>query len=291
MILIADRDIDKLAEIEKVIADPPSNIKLHRLPETKIDIWQNTRSPNPSCAIIFTHGWGSSRVGLKKFQNAFEVTHCDFITYDLRGHGINPERFSTGGILEKNDLVTIHRYVSENLELKDTDVAWFGVSLGGSLSLQAASLDIDPAFVVADSPFQDWHTAIFERGAVMYGAWVKSFGFGVRSVIYLRTGVDYRKASVLDSASTISSPVMLIHSRDDTDTSSDQSGAIFSKLKPQLSRFNHTNWGAVHAKDVEVEPEKYRELLVSFMTEYVPEFLVEKNNIEETTATNISRNE
>lgn len=237
--------------------------------------WHFKRSEPSKCLIIFSHGWQNSRVGIDKFHQAFSFSHCDQLSYDLRGHGHHQAQQSTGGIQEKHDLVQLSQQLANQLGLRESQVAWFGVSLGASISLQAANLGFRPAFIIADSPFQDWDTAIFERGVEMYGAWVNYFRPGVRAVIQLRAGIDYVDASVLNNAANIDSPVLLIHSLTDASTAPTQSQNIYAELGSEHGELQLTDWGAKHAKDVEVRPNEYQAMLLDFMARRAPQFLAD----------------
>jgi len=272
-ILVAARDADKITEILQInnqSKTQPTILNVFDGDASANTLWLFTDSPKPSCVIILIHGWGADRLDLDKFKRPFEMTPCAMATYDIRAHGTDINKYSTGGIREKHDLLTIHRFLKTTFNLNDNNIGWFGVSLGGSTALQAAALDISPAFVIADSPFQDWQSAIFERGEDMYGSWVHAFKAGVNLAIYLRASIWFEEASVLATAQNIRSPVLLIHSKSDIDTASSQSEAIFSLLNSETIRFHQTDWGAGHAKDIDVQPEKYNALILQFLNDFVP---------------------
>jgi len=280
MIIIAERDAEKIQLIKNKNRQNPPNLRVIEATDLHPQIWHFKRSKKMNCAIIFTHGWGNARTSMNKFKKAFETTSCDFISYDLRGHGINPITHSTGGIRERQDLIDIHTYLRNSYQLTDQQIGWFGLSLGASITLQAAALDVQPAFVVSDSPFQDWETAIFERGVEMYGHWVKNFKLGLTALIYIRTGVIFTQASAINSAHRIQSPVLLIHSQADEETGSHQSAAIFERLQVDRSQFVHTDWGSQHGKDIDTNPKLYSSLITEFLLTYAPSFVVSepKNN-------------
>jgi len=196
---------------------------------------------------------------------------CLHILYDLRGHATHPDRFSSGGIIEQSDLAFIHAFVKNYYSFNDNQIGWFGVSLGGSFNLMAAS-KIKPAFVIADSPFESWRKAIFERGEEMYGAWVHSFEPGVRFVIWLRAGFDYRESNVLKHAGFIRSPVLIIHSASDDETNPEQSKHIFNALRGKKNVLHITGWGSEHAKDAFNFPDAYQALALGFIDTYVSGF-------------------
>lgn len=272
MILIAKReqaDIDTIKHLTSEINR--SSFILTNFDNQKYDIWVDRPVDKFNCAIIFSHGWGSSRIKLNSFEAVFNDYSCLHIKYDIRGHATHPGKYSSGGILEAQDLLQIHTFVQNQYDLKESQIAWLGVSLGGSFSLIAANW-ATPAFIVADSPFIDWRSAIFERGEELYGSWVHIFEPGIRAVIYLRAGFDYRNASVINDKTSINSPTLLIHSASDSETSPQQSRDIYAQLKSNAIRLKITDWGSDHAKDARDQPEKYKELIQQFIGNKAPNF-------------------
>lgn len=268
-ILLAERKIEPLEASNPATAQAQSFEQLEQLWLTnshgyKYDIWLHQPHSEPTCAIIFTHGWQASRVKMNDFIDVFRALPCVFISYDIRGHGANPYPYSTGGINEAVDLVQIHQAIKQQLALPDNRIGWFGVSLGGATSLQAAAA-VNPAFIIVDSPFASWRTAIFERAVIMYGQWIYAFEPAVRLCTFLRAGVDYRTADALGLAAAIKSPVLLIHSRTDEQTHPDQSSNLHAELNHPNSELHLTDWGALHAKDITANPEGYRSIIRNFL--------------------------
>lgn len=268
---LADQNlIRNLQNYENIV---PAKIIVTTDKGNEFDAWHFKRFEHTTCIIIFTHGWKSSRLKMHSFFDAFSDTECDFVSYDLRGHGIHHARYSSGGILEKRELVKLSKVLGTTFSLAEHQIGWFGVSLGASTALQAAGKDFQPAFIVADSPFQDWHTAIFERGVKIYGGWVERFQPGVRAMIFLRTGIDYMEASALRNAEKIQSPVLLIHSLSDIDTAPSQSTEIFKRLDINKAVLSLNDWGAAHAKDVDQRPQEYKQLINNFICDHVASFV------------------
>jgi pimeloyl-ACP methyl ester carboxylesterase len=269
-ILIAERNTEQLEEITAASAQVGNLENVDQLWLTnshgyKYDIWLHQPQSEPTCAIIFTHGWQSSRIKMRNFIDVFRTLPCVLISYDIRGHGTNPSPYSTGGINESVDLLQIHQTVKQQLALPNNRIGWFGVSLGAATSLQAAA-SASPAFIIADSPFSSWKTAIFERAVVMYGQWIYAFEPAVRLCALLRAGVDYRRADALGLAKSINSPVLLIHSRTDEQTHPDQSSNLYAELNHPDSELHLTEWGALHAKDVTANPNGYRSIIHNFLS-------------------------
>ena len=224
------------------------------------------------CAVILAHGWSSNRLGSHKFMDVYWERGCDVVIYDHRGHGESGGEFGTGGNLEKFDLLYVTDWVSAETGLARNQIGWHGSSWGAATALQAAALDHEIAFVVADSSFRDWEAAIVERALRLYGSPVTPLLGTAMSLAGMRTSTNYQAASPYIAAREIVSPVMLIHSTTDTETESWQSADIFSQLNPDNSVFHNTDWGAEHTRDVYERPDEYRALVYDFIDTYVGGF-------------------
>jgi dipeptidyl aminopeptidase/acylaminoacyl peptidase len=194
------------------------------------------------------------------------------LIYDHRAHGESEGKFGTAGILEKQDLMLITNYFATAMELDMEKVAWVGESWGAATALQGAVETDNLAFILADSPYQDWYSAVSERAIRDYGAWIEYLVPSVFGWIRLRTGVNPYDASPLEAAASIEVPVLLIHSQTDQATSSSQSVAISQRLNQVNCTFHHTDWGSLHCQDVKDHPEKYGQLIDQFLREKLPDW-------------------
>ena len=234
--------------------------------------WYFQQSDTSECAAILAHGWSGNRIDMLKYAPIFWECGCDIIVYDHRAHNESGGEFGTAGIKEKIDLLDVTNWLQNETGFRDEQIAWVGESWGAATALQAGAMEKDIAFIVAESPYQDWESAIFERGIELYGGWVSYISPIVLWVVNQRTGVDYKEASPLNQASNIKEPVLLIHSRADEATASSQSVNISKKLNPATSKFYHLDWGAPHAQSVLERPEEFREIVHDFMYQYAPDF-------------------
>ncbi|MBT8218815.1 MAG: prolyl oligopeptidase family serine peptidase [Bacteroidia bacterium] len=227
---------------------------------------------NAPCAVIMAHGWGSNRTGSLKYSRLFEDCDCDLIFYDHRAHNESGCPYGTGGVLEAEDLITVTDWVQKQNGLKDAQTGWLGVSWGAATVLQAAGQSKrELAFIIADSPFENWHTATTERADKWFGKWTRIFTPALKLFVWLRTGTSFDDASSISHVNNIQAPVFLIHSQGDQSTGSQQSVNI-SKHLPDESEFHHTQWGSDHTRDITEHPEKFQQLVDAFMDKYVPEF-------------------
>lgn len=231
-----------------------------------------TKSDSADCAVILIHGWGSNWAGMLKYKDIFWECGCDLAFYDHRGHNDSQGKYGTGGVLEKADLLRVTDWVTANKGFSLDQIGWFGASWGAATALQAGADSKNVAFIIADAPFQDWYTAIFERADRWYGSWTRVLAPTVMGFVNFRAGINTKDASVLKYIDQVEEPVFLIHSQTDEATSSFQSINIAEKLKPQNSVFYHTDWGAGHTMDVIKRPDVYKDLVYDFLQKYRPDF-------------------
>jgi pimeloyl-ACP methyl ester carboxylesterase len=171
--------------------------------------------------IVYLHGIADNRQSAIGFARRFVPQGYDVLAYDGRAHGESTGTAVTYGVLEKRDLLSA-------LDAAHVDRAvLFGCSLGASVALQAAPLDPRIAGVVAQSPFADLRSIVFERKP-----WIATRGEAERALALAgkRGGFDVDEASVLRAAPRIAVPVLLIHGANDRATSPAHSQRIFEAL-------------------------------------------------------------
>jgi alpha/beta superfamily hydrolase len=234
-----------------------------------IDYFENSDSIN--CGVILVHGFTSGKTAMLKYADLFWDCGCDIVTYDHRGHGESDSAYPTGGIKEQEDLLKVTDWFKEKSGLNFNKIAWVGASWGAATSILAGAEEQEMAFILADAPYQDWYSAVFERAVRDYGNIVNLFSKPVMTMVSWRIGVDYKEASPLNAVKNVTEPVFLIHSQTDASTSSNQSVNI-SKYLNSHSTFIHTDWGADHCKDINVRPEEYRRLVYDFIEKNASHF-------------------
>jgi len=225
------------------------------------------KSDSSNCAVVLSHGYSTTWGNMLKYTPLFNDCSCNLVFYDHRGHGVSDGAYPTGGILESKDLYAVTDWVKNDKNIPFNRIGWLGCSWGAAACLQAGAENRDIAFIIADSPFQDWYSAVFERAILEYGSSIKLLAPSVFRMVNIKTGVNYKDASTLLAAKKIKEPVLLIHSKTDPETSSTQSVNISKQLQSSKSKFYETEWGNLHTQDVVNDPDKYKVLVDKFLSD------------------------
>lgn len=217
-----------------------------------------------TCAVVFAHGWNSNRTGSMKYAPLFQDCACDLLFYDHRAHNQSGGTEATGGVMESKDLMKVTDWLQTQNGLTDAQTGWVGVSWGAATVLQAGGESQRPlAFILSDSPFENWYTATTERADKWFGKWTRIFLPVIRLFVRVRAGTSFDDASCISHVDKIKAPVFLIHSEGDNDTGSIQSVHISESL-PDNSVFHHTQWGSDHTQDITSHTAKYKVLFDEF---------------------------
>lgn len=241
-----------------------------------ISIYQQVFFPadyQEPCAIIMAHGYTDNRSGTFKYGQLFKECGCDLFIYDHRGHGLSSGDFLTGGVLEARDLQEITSWIIAERGILPQRIGWLGESWGAATVLQAAANYDSVGFVIAESPYQDWRTAITERADRDYGKWLRIFTPGAFAWAKVRSGVSPNAASPIKAAPKIEVPTLIFHSLADAETSPDQSQNVFNALPAETPKALHLlDWGSIHAHNVIDRPREYKALVWEFLEQEVAGF-------------------
>ncbi|MFC2143340.1 alpha/beta hydrolase [Candidatus Aenigmatarchaeota archaeon] len=140
---------------------------------TPDNILENEKIP----CIIVSHGLTSNKENKEEWANRFNLSGFAVLLFDFSGHGESDGKFENMTIKHyESDLKAAIKYV-RSLDYIDPDkIGLTGHSLGGSLSMIAASNDKKIKSVAAVSPTTDWK-GVFEiydkLGAVNIKEWKK----------------------------------------------------------------------------------------------------------------------
>lgn len=228
-----------------------------------------------TCAVLMAHGFTDNRSGMLKYTAPYRECGCELLLYDHRGHYLSGnDNLVTGGIYEAKDVEKAHQFLQERFGLQSSNVGWVGESWGAAAVLIAAGSNaIQPAFVITDSPFSDWKTAIGERAVKMFGSWISLFFPTTFWLVDQRLGIDHSKASPRLAAANIQVPTLIVHSAADVETSPDQSQKIYDNFgQKDLAQLELLDWGSWHAQSAARRPHEYSAMVKTFIGKHVTGF-------------------
>jgi len=231
------------------------------------------RHPTPAgCGVVLSHGHAATRHQALKFAPLFWARGCHLLLPDARHHGASSGPDFTWGARERHDLLEAVAALGRATGLPRSRIGLLGVSMGAALSLQAAALAPDLAFVVADSTFSDLPAAVRARAAATHGRAALALVPGTLAAAGLRAGFDPWSISPAEAAARIEGPVLLVHARGDAWFPPSHSEAVLARLPPARRRLVITDWGAEHGRSVVARPGAYAWLVDDFLAALAPGF-------------------
>ena len=161
-------------------------------------------TPNARAAILCFHGYRSE--GLQDFAPMPEFYNSlglNVLIVDQRACGKSQGKYTTFGILERQDVVTWANYMDKRLG--GMPLLLDGISMGASSVMLAADLPLPASVkgIIADCGKQWFHIPPFPLVHILSGAARLMFGGG------------YRSCSTLTSLANSFHPLLLLHGGED----------------------------------------------------------------------------
>ena len=224
------------------------------------------------CGAVIAHGHTVNRYASLKYAPLFWKRHCHILLFDHRHHGDSAGNFGTYGFYEKDDMISSAEYLKLLTGLPDNKIALFGESYGGAASLLAVSDSDKYAFVGADSPYMDLETIVSEKAEAQYGKMLLPILPTTFWVAGKRADFDPYEVNVKEAVKNLHIPVFISHSAQDKYTVPKHSEIIFQNIPYDKKILHITNWGAEHARSMDVNPKEYEKHLDEFLEKHVPAF-------------------
>jgi uncharacterized protein len=230
------------------------------------------------CAVLLLHGYTGTRYGVLQYAPLFWERGCDLFAYDARGHGASSEAFHTYGYFEKEDARAAYDWLLARTDLAPSQVGVTGVSYGAATALQMLPLRQDVAFVLADSPYQDFRSIVTYQAEEQFGVWTNAFVPTTFLISQIQAGFDLDDISPKTAVAGATAPILLVHSATDDFTPAFHSEAIYANSNQETTELYINEWGAEHARDILVDYEAYNAFVDQFLAEYVPDFGLPSGN-------------
>lgn len=225
------------------------------------------------CAVILHHGHTGTRWGSLKYGPLFWKRGCDLLAIDARYHGESGGSCGSYGYHERHDMRRVIAWLQQRTGLPKAQIGLMGESMGAAISLMTAALEPELAFVAADSAYGDLNSILMERGATQYGDLLLNIMLpGAEFFGNTRCNMEVAEVSPARHAARIRIPAFISHSTADRGTLPYHSKEIYANL-PGDARVLHINdWGAPHARDINVNYAGYEAHMDTFLAQHVPTF-------------------
>ena len=221
------------------------------------------------CGVVFAHGYSVNRANMLKYTPIFDSCGCALLLYDHRGHGSSDDAYGSGGFHEATDLISASEWLAAETGLTHDRIGWFGESWGGATAILAAErAATKPAWVVSESSFADWESAVMERGLKDYGEGLRVLTPGAFAWTGYRAGVDFAAVSPVKAVANLEVPLLLFHSRADTLTYPVQGDQLAAAANPATTTYHALDWGAWHAHNIIWNREEYTRMVLDFVGDF-----------------------
>ncbi len=219
-------------------------------------------------AVIFSHGYGSSRdissihvLGLAKRLTS---EGYNVLLFDFRNSGKSEGNLTSVGLFEKYDLLSAIEFAKKEKNINN--IALIGWSAGAAVSINAGVEVPEVKAIIADSPFAD----LFEYLKENLPVWSNLPNFPFTPIIMKSMVMMYdlkpEEVSPYKSASKLEDRnLMLIHSKDDTSIGYENSQIISSYVKDKSKVEVWLTEKARHIESYLMEPQEYEKRVVDFL--------------------------
>ena len=203
---------------------PPSDAEVLTLQGSNVELkaWRLEAEGDFRGTVIYLHGMADSRGSGAGILEDFSSRGFDAVAYDSRAHGESGGEYCTYGAHEKEDL----KRVLDNL--KDGPVILLGSSMGAAVALQTAAEDERVSIVIAAESFSDLRTVSEERAPFIFSEKSRERALALAEEM---GNFQIDKVSPLTAATKISSPTLIIHGEQDTETPPTHSLKIHEALE------------------------------------------------------------
>lgn len=227
------------------------------------------RVPHAHATVILCHGYHSHAE--HDFSAQFPALHasggCNLLLIDERAHGLSEGKCLTFGQLERYDIAQWVHWVREHSRVQ-RPIALYGVSMGAASVLLAAQLPElrdKIACVIADCGYSSFELEVTD--AVRHGTnaprWLQKPLARACVRILRRSGLDFAAVDTTPGMAALDLPILFFHGDADTFVPLHHSERNLAACRrPQRLVVIP---GAEHAMSAQVDPERYRHELLTFL--------------------------
>lgn len=254
-------------------------LKCHAVPVGTINSFDGLKlsgyyveAPNAKRTIVMCHGWrGSWERDLAGISKWFYKNGCNMLLIDQRAHGFSQGKYTTYGLFERLDCVSWCNWL--NKMYRPEKIFLYGVSMGASTVLMASGTDglpINVAGIIADCGFSSPYDIIAYTGWNIAHVPEHPFMDVLNLMVRRRIGVGLKSFSVADAMKNNTTPLLLIHGKEDE----------FVPFGMSIENYNESNQdtslllidGANHCLSYYVDRKNYTKTLKEFIIKAEKDF-------------------
>ncbi|MBC8108161.1 MAG: alpha/beta fold hydrolase [Anaerolineae bacterium] len=226
--------------------------------------WMTNPSANGRC-VVMLHGYADAKVGAIAWAPLWHSLGFNILAIDLRAHGESAGLHTTGGHFERHDVEQILDQLRAARPNDVRQIVLLGMSLGSAVALAVAERRPDLATaIVLECPFTSFANATTSH-AMRLGSPVKIVMPLALKMAAAISGAKFEDVQPLELMQTLSCPIFVIQSGNDSFVGKEDSDAIANAVG---DRANVRLWraeGAEHLMAIAASPEKYAEQLKAFL--------------------------
>ncbi len=168
------------------------------------------------CGIVLLPGIGGTRNQVLPIVEMFYDTRCHLLAYDPRGAGASTRVPRTFGYFEKQDNATVIHWLAEKAAVDVSAIGIWGPSFGAAVGLLTLEDVPELGFVIADSTFSSFDRVAADTISLLSHPFIAGLLTSpVLWMLELRTGMNTAAVAPELAIRTATSPVLLIHARED----------------------------------------------------------------------------
>ncbi len=175
----------------------------------------NNNIQNP--LIILVHGWGSSRVRMKRYIYPIYEEGYSILMFDVRGHG-DSDAYATPTVKTfRDDVVAAIQYARKRSDVDSSRIGILSHSFGAFGSVLANKNELGIKALVSDSMPVRFST-IMKASLKSYKIPYFPIGYILSRIVFIRSGITRKELRELDTCEALlqrKAPVLLIHSKND----------------------------------------------------------------------------
>ncbi|KAA0550366.1 alpha/beta hydrolase [Bacillus sp. BGMRC 2118] len=217
--------------------------------------------------MIICHGVTMNRINSIKYMYLFHNRDFHVVMYDHRRHGESGGKTTSYGHYEKYDLQAVVNWTKETFG-EDILLGIHGESMGAVTTLLYAGMLEDGAdFYIADCAFSDFEEQLaylLRRDFKLPKHIVLPIG---KTFLKMRDKYDIKDVSPISYIQTVQSPILFVHSKDDSYILPSMSRKLYDK-KVGPKKLVITPKGP-HAYSLGDNPELYEKVLDDFLRDFI----------------------